>query len=547
MNTAPGRRLAPSRWPREWVLGAAIAMLVAQVALRTWAAWSSWYFLDDLVFLRNYAEAADPGYLLEPYNGHLMPAAKGVYWLIGSVGPAAWWPAALFLVVGQALASAACLWMLVSLFGARRAILLPYALYLFLALSVPSYMWFIAALQQLPLQIALSLGVGAWVRHLRAPRPHWLALCVAALLLGLLFWPKALFLLPLLGFLSLGYFSSGGPRARLRNLRGQAASFAVLLAVGIAYVGYYVSVVPGQFTSVTARLVGQFADTMLGTTLASGLVGGPWRWDNPAPPNAFADPPEWAVHLAWVVVLAVMVYVHLRRRRAARALLLFAGYVVGTFLLVLTGRATALGATLGTDSRYLSDVPLIVALCLALACIDLPGAPGSSAVRDAPLIQPAPRALVGVLAAVVLIGAVASSVDYVRPWHENAAKPFFDRLRTEAEVEVVEAAPDPGLDRGRTGGHGHGRVLAAEVADARPPHEVEGIPGERHLPALRGDPPPAAGGRTGKGVDSASDRDLPERAVVSRDGQLRGDVREVHLVRHERCEELKVVGRRRQL
>lgn len=434
MNTAPGRRLAPSRWPREWVLGAAIAMLVAQVALRTWAAWSSWYFLDDLVFLRNYAEAADPGYLLEPYNGHLMPAAKGVYWLIGSVGPAAWWPAALFLVVGQALASAACLWMLVSLFGARRAILLPYALYLFLALSVPSYMWFIAALQQLPLQIALSLGVGAWVRHLRAPRPHWLALCVAALLLGLLFWPKALFLLPLLGFLSLGYFSSGGPRSRLRNLRGQAASFAVLLAVGIAYVGYYVSVVPGQFTSVTARLVGQFADTMLGTTLASGLVGGPWRWDNPAPPNAFADPPEWAVHLAWVVVLAVMVYVHLRRRRAARALLLFAGYVVGTFLLVLTGRATALGATLGTDSRYLSDVPLIVALCLALACIDLPGAPGSSAVRDAPLIQPAPRALVGVLAAVVLIGAVASSVDYVRPWHENAAKPFFDRLRTEVEA-----------------------------------------------------------------------------------------------------------------
>jgi hypothetical protein len=420
---------------RTWVLGTAVALLVAQLLFRTWAAWSSWYFLDDLVYLRRHAEAADWSYLVEPVNGSIMPAAKAVYWLVRTTGPTEWWPAALVLVVGQALASAAFLWMLVSLFGVRRAILVPYSLYLFLAISVPSYMWFIAALQQLPLQITLSVGVGAWVRYLRSRRVLWLVVCAAALGFGLTFWPKALFLLPLLGYLSVAYFSSGGLEQRLHALRRQLVAFAPLIAVGAAYVAYYLSVVPGQFTPVTARLVGEFADTMLGTTLASGLVGGPWRWNNPAPPNAFADPPQWAVHLSWVVVLAVAAYAWLRRLRTGRALLLFLGYVAGSFLLVLTGRATALGASLGTDSRYLSDIPLVAALCLGLAFIRLPAAPGSSAPRQAPLIHAAPRLLVTGLLVVVLVGSVASSVGYVRPWHrDNAAHAFFDRFRAEVEA-----------------------------------------------------------------------------------------------------------------
>ena len=420
---------------RTWVLTTAVALLVTQLVLRAWAAWSSWYFLDDLVYLRRHAEAADWSYLVEPVNGSIMPAAKAVYWLVRTSGPSEWWPAALVLVVGQALASAAFLWMLVSLFGVRRAILVPYSLYLFLAISVPSYMWFIAALQQLPLQITLSVGVGAWVRYLRSRRVLWLVVGAGALGFGLTFWPKALFLLPLLAYLSVAYFSAGGLMQRLRGLRWQLLAFAPLLVVGVAYVGYYVSVVPEQLTPVTARLMGEFAGTMLGTTLVSGLVGGPWQWNDSAPPNAFADPPSWAVHLSWVVVVAVVAYAWLRRIRTGRALLLFLGYVGGTFVLVLTSRAGALGATLGTDSRYLSDIPLVAALCLGLAFIDLPGAPGSSALRLEPRIHAAPRLVCAVLLVVVLVGSLASSFTYVRPWHrDNAAHPFFDRFRTEVEA-----------------------------------------------------------------------------------------------------------------
>ncbi|WP_457189436.1 hypothetical protein [Nocardioides sp. P5_E3] len=440
---AVGRSVDGHEGSRTWVLWTAVALLVSQLTFRTWAAWSSWYFLDDLIFLRQHADGADWDYLLEPVNGHFMPVAKLVYWGIGSIDPMAWWPAALFLVVGQALASAACLWMLVTLFGMRRGILPPFALYLFLSLSMPSYMWFIAALQQLPLQVALCVAVGAWVLHARGEGVRWLGLCLVSLVAGLLFWQKTLVVVPLLVYISYAYFTSGGPVRRLRGLRSQAFGLVAVLVVGVAYVAYYFATVPSQLSTVTPELAGDLAETMLGSTLASGLAGGPWQWHMPAPPHAFTDPPSWSVHLSWVVVSAVAAYAYLRRARSGRALLLLIGWVLGTFLLVLAGRGTALGAIVGTDSRYLSDVSLVAALCLGLAFLELPGAPGSSGPRVPPRIQPVPSWFTGLLTSAVVLSGLFSSATYVTPWHDqNAAHRFFDRFRADVaaygRVEMVD-------------------------------------------------------------------------------------------------------------
>lgn len=429
MTGQNGTTAERARSTHDWVMPTAATMLVVQLAFRAWAAWSSWYFLDDLTFLRLSEEAADWTYLTQPYSGHLMPGGKLIMWAIGTAGSAQWWPAALFLVVGQGLASAACLWMLVSLFGARRAILPLFALYLFLTPSMPAYMWLVAALQQLPLQVCLAMGVGAWVRYLRGRRLSWLAVTLGAFVFGLVFWQKALFLVPLLAFLSVAYFTAGRPMRRLRGIRDQALALLAVAAVAAAYVAFYLSRVPSQFSSVTPRLTAELAETMLGTTLTTGLVGGPWRWDNPAPPNAFADPPSWAVNVAWVIVAAVLIYGLLRRQRSGRALLLATGWVLGTFLLVLTGRATSLGAHLGTDLRYVADVPLILALCLGLAFLDLPGAPGSSAAREPAGVHGVPRPAFVALLAAIIGGSLYSSTLYVNPWHnDNAAKGFFERF-----------------------------------------------------------------------------------------------------------------------
>jgi hypothetical protein len=446
------RSLDGSERTRAWVLGAAVALLLAQLVFRAWAAWSSWYSTDDLGFLREWDRGSQWSYLMEPYNGHLMPGGKLVYWAVGSAGSAQWWPAAVFLVVGQALASTACLWMLVTLFGRRWAIVPPFALYLFLCLSMPAYVWFVAATQQLPLQIVLSLGVGSWVRYLRGEGRRWLVATLTVLAVGMVFREKAMLVLPILIFVSLFYFTEGGIGRRLRGLRRQAVGIFLIAALGATYVVTYLDQVPSQASAVTPRVAGELAGTLLGSTLVTGLVGGPWQWRTTSSTNSFADPPEWAVGAAWLVSGVVILYVLLRRRRSWPALLLFAGYIGGTYLLVLSARGSDFGASLGVDTRYLSDIPVVLCLCLALATADLHGAPGSSEVREPEVVAQAPAWLVTTLVVAMVIGGVASSVAYVRPWHTSAAHDFFDRfdreLTARGEVDLADRVlPEPVMSR----------------------------------------------------------------------------------------------------
>ena len=428
MHRPDGARVQRVRPTTAWVVPSAVALLLVQLAFRSWAAWSSWFFLDDLVFLRRFDEVSNLAYLMEPYNGHLMPGGKLVFWAIGSLGHAQWWPAAVFLVAGQALASTACLWMLVTLFGRRWAIVPSFVLYLFLSLTTPAYMWLVAATQQLPLQVVLSISAGAWVRYLRGDGRRWLAITLGALVGGMVFREKALLVLPILVFISLFYFTRGGLLDRLRALRGQSAALLMVLALGVAYLVVYRERVPGQFSPVTPGLARDLAETMLGSTLTTGLVGGPWRWHNPSPPNSFADPPGWAVSASWLVIGAVAVYIVLRRRNAWPAFLLFAGYAAGTYLLVLSGRGAALGAELGTDTRYLSDIPIVLGLCLGLATMCLVGVPGGSTARETTLIVRCPAWAAALLLLVVAVGGVASSIGYIQPWHRSEARAFFTNL-----------------------------------------------------------------------------------------------------------------------
>lgn len=427
MRPDEGTREERLRAATQWVIPAAVALLVAQLAFRGWAAWSGWYTTDDLGFLRESHRATQWSYLTEPYNGHLMPGGKLVFWAVGAAGSAQWWPAVAYLVLGQVVASAACLWMLITLFGRRWAIVPPFALYLFLSLSLPSYMWFVAATQQLPLQIVLSLAVGSWVRYLRGDGIAWLAATLTTLAVGLFFREKAMLVFPILAFISLFYFTAGSLGERLRTVRRQALALVLVVALGLVYVVAYADRVPSQATSVTSRTAADLAGTMLGSTLMTGLVGGPWQW-KASSSNSFADPPEWSVGAAWLVVGLVVFYILLRRQRSWPAVLLFAGYAAGTYFLLLTARGAMFGGSLGTDARYLSDIPVVLCLCLALATAPLLGAPGSSEPRPSELVARAPLWLVVALVTAVVVGGTASSVAYVRPWHDNEAHDFFARL-----------------------------------------------------------------------------------------------------------------------
>ena len=335
--------------------------------------------------------------------------------------------------------------MLTTLFGVRWATLAPLAVYLSSAVTVPAMIWWAAALNQVPLQTAFFLAVGAWVRYLRGRRITWLVWTTCAVLFALLFYVKGVLILPVLGFLAVAYFSSGSPYQRVMTvLRRDWLAGLVAASLIAGYLTYYFTQVEQIFTSTGGSVVAEIADSMLGTAFATGVLGGPWRWSTLSPPTAYADPPGWTNHLAWVVVAAVILYGFLRRERTLRAWVLLAGYLVGLLALLVDSRAPSFGRVIGLEYRYLTDAMCVVALCLGLAFLPLPGATQSSAARTEPLLKVRiPGFVLAAMVVLVSVSGAFSSARYVSYWHsDNASESYFRNLtadlRSHGAVDLVD-------------------------------------------------------------------------------------------------------------
>ncbi|MBM7515258.1 hypothetical protein [Nocardioides nitrophenolicus] len=408
---------------RRFVLVAG-SLVVAQLAFRAWVVLPAYFYGDDFRLLR---EAKDTGLsagsLMTPYDAQLMPLGRLVAWLCSLPATPSWPLLASTLLVMTLAASVSCAWMLVTLFGRRGPSLVLLALYVSSAMTVPATTWWAAALNQLPLQTAFFLAIGCWVRHLRGEGNRWLAGTVAALVLGLAAYVKALLLVPVLAFLALAYFATGGPIRRLRTVVGRRWP-AVLAAVvvGGGYAAYYLSHVPSLVSDGRPGQAGALAESMLGTSFATGAAGGPWHWDPVIAPAGLADPPAVLVHLSWVLAALLIGYLLLRRERTLRAWLLLGCYLGADFVLLLTTRTQQVGAINGAEYRYLTDAVCTLVLSLGLATTELRGAPESSRPRATPLLtRPLARPAVAVLVGVVVASGVWSTVRYAELWHGGYA------------------------------------------------------------------------------------------------------------------------------
>lgn len=434
------------------VVAAGLLLIVAMLLFRGWALFGSYFYLDDYNLLIS-AEGAelDAAYLTEPYNSHLMPGGRVIAWLVEQSGQLNWTLAATFTLAGQLLAGLAALWMLVTLFGARWSVVAILALYLSSAMTVPAMMWWVASLNQVPLQAAFFVTVGAWVCYLRGRRARWLALTVLGICFGLFFYVKALLVVPVLGFIALAYFASGGPWSRFRQVLRRYWPAAVLGSATVAaYLVYYASRVITPFTETSPRLVAQLADSMIGEAFVTAVVGGPWDWDPRTEPNAFADPPQWGVHVAWVAVVLVILYAFFRRHGTLRAWSLLGLYLAGLLALLVNSRAPVYGRVIGLEYRYLTDAACALALCIGLAFLPLRGAVQSSRTRGEPLLRVrVPRTGVIALVVIVCASSVVTTIRYVDYWHtrnpsEAYLKTLGAELRAAGAIDLVDrGVPDP--------------------------------------------------------------------------------------------------------
>lgn len=435
-----GRRRGPQRSSSRAVLVVGAAMIVAQLGYRAWAVYGGWFLIDDFGFLARAVDSElDLDYLFTPYGDHFQPLGFLIVWFVGHSVPYDWGLASSITLALQALASAACFLFLLRLGGRTWRILVPLAFYLFGITTLPGFMWWAAAVVQLPLQLAAFLALTAHVEYLRSGRRRWIALTTAALLLGMLCDVKVLFVALAMLFLSL-YLNDGvGMRGRVREV--VVVQWRALVPIGLLFAGYlvvYFSVNPSAGRGLVAP-AGVF-DSMVRVVLGPVLLGGPWRWgsvgDAPLPPPAT---PEWAVTLAWVVLALVFVHLVRRRRSAAWVLALMLVAVSVNAAMVSLARGALFRGAAGLEVRYLGDLAPTLVVVLAVLALQLPPKrPADVSLSAAEEERPAPprsRQALGSLAVVAaLAGAMVSSTLYVLNWHADyPARVFFQNVVAQAE------------------------------------------------------------------------------------------------------------------
>ncbi|GAT65254.1 membrane protein [Planomonospora sphaerica] len=437
---APPGRTAALRDP---VVLAAGLLIGVSLALRVLVLGDSYFVEDDLVFVGNaYESGLTLDFVTRIHSGHLMPGSLALTWVLSRVAPYDWTLAAGVTLLAQALLGVLALRLLRLLFGTRPMILPLLAVLLFCPLTIPSFGWWAAAINAVPLQLALVLALTAQVRFARGEGVRYGLRALGWFVAGMAFSTKGIFV----GFVLLGVTTAflrdretGWARSVIAELRGHRRLWGAYAAVMAAYTGLYLVLrslsaeagggppVPG----VALELVG----TMLGRTFPAGAVGGPLTWTGSGATGGLAAPPDALVAVAWLVTAALVGISLAYRRRALRAWVLLGAYLLAADAVpTVVARGGAMAVS-GAEPRYVADAVVMLMLCLGFALLPVEGE------RDAyrrPLPAGRSRAVAAVLAAGAYLAVSTVSIEgYRATLTGDLARAYL----TTAEAELA-AAPD---------------------------------------------------------------------------------------------------------
>ncbi|GEM34350.1 hypothetical protein NN3_53570 [Nocardia neocaledoniensis NBRC 108232] len=369
----------------------ALGLVVAQLASRAWVAACGFFYWDDFILIgeagRHPLWSAE--LLFTSHDGHVMPLTFALTWLVTEVAPLRWGVAAVVLLVLQLLASLAVLRLLVVLLGWRLRMLGPLIFFLFVPLTVPAFAWWSAAVNALPLQIALAWVSADAVLLTRAGRRRYAVSGAAVFALALLFFEKAVVVLPVAVAVVALLAHVYGESVRAAVRRG-AALWTAAGGVLLAWSAFFLLVI--QRPRGLSRPENPAA--LLRQALSDGLVptlfGGPWRWERWQPATPWADPPGVAVAVCWAALILFAAWTIRHRVRVVAVWACAAAYVVLTVAPVVVlrdGPGTA--ALLLQSIRYFADFAVIASVGLALlllaaprAMTSAPGSRGASTATD---------------------------------------------------------------------------------------------------------------------------------------------------------------------
>lgn len=452
-----------------WALCAAVVAICAVV--RAVVAAQGWLYWDDLLLFARARTAPTPTleFLFQPHDGHLMPGAWLVEWLLAR-GTQLPWTATLITVTAlHVISLIAVAWMVTVIASGGRGTrpspwaLIAVAVYGLSPLTLTATSWAASTVNSLPLHASLAAVIGLSVTYLRRrTRGRWMLAALAAVtLVGCAFSERMLYGAPVAVIIAwlvhrvtdaretaglTGLSGHTGPKglAGPKWLTGLGASMAAVGLVVVPWAGLYLWRVgdprPGQAEVASAA---SFIWHTYAKALAPTLAGGPWRWQRWHPGPPWGDGPDLLAVIGVVALVAGIIAVLLSRRhnRASGLALIavVAAYpLIPTLAVALVRSGPNTAAEIMQTMRHISETAVFLPAVLTAVLTAVP-TPTSAAGLPAPAAAPglarggAVGASARIIAAVALTAAwVASSgistVNYARAWSEQPAREYFTNL-----------------------------------------------------------------------------------------------------------------------
>ncbi len=431
----------------------ALVLIGAYVAVRIALVATGGFYWDDLILIGRASTHNVFGweYLAHNHDGHFMPGAFFLAGLATLVAPTQWWPAAVVLVV-LAVAVAVAVWRMIRILSGPPSwgSVLVLAFFLFTPMTVPSYVWWAAGLNSLPMQFAMAWLIGDAVLLCRGAVPVRVAVVRSAVvyLVALASFEKALYVLPVVfaatvlwcrfgAAVDRGSSTVPGPIAAA--FVGARPLWQVLAPITVGWTVVFLSVTGGQGAagqhSIGAAL--HLTWRTINNAVVPSLVGGPWTWDRwiPSPPMGFA--PVWQILAGWVLLAVVVGLILVLRSGAWPVIAAAAAYVVLAQVPVMWNRSSANTALeLAQTMRYLPDAALVMtaALALVLAC------PAAEGRRWAAL---RPAAVTGVAALLAASG--WGTWNFAQSWRNNPTPDYLHTARSALHTDPGRVMFDQAL------------------------------------------------------------------------------------------------------
>ena len=473
----PFRRWLVARSDRP-LTAIAVTLIVIQGIVRGYLKFGGWFVGDDLSFIARAERMPflSTTYLFSGWNGHFMPGAFVLVRVLNAAAYFDYTPVAIVDIALQAGLGYLVFVLLRELFGPRRAILVPLAVFLFSPITLPAFLWWAAALNQLPGQMAMAGALILHVRYLRSGRTLTGIGGAVVVLAGFMFSEKLLIFVPVVPAMTVLYFTAGPPAQRLRLLvtRHWRVWLAYLVVV-VPYAIFYITVIPTPVNGQNAATVQGVVDTAseaLGHAVIPGVFGGPWIWEPIGTFGGVANPGSMTILITSLLAVGVVWLTILCNYRASFGWTIVIGYEALNVLLLGVSRARWVGPIIGAEYRYSTDACLMIVVFGACAFLPIvgtferaepqilvartttttatPGRTASRRGRAATLTEPL---VTSALVTVIAVSSLISTMRFDPLWRDHINHNYFanarsDIARASTRITIADVGINPDIQGG---------------------------------------------------------------------------------------------------